>query len=62
MGFFDRDPVAKFLAAVVSCENCLHPCKQKGYSSTANCENHMKELMKDKKIHVYVEWLDTKEE
>lgn len=62
MGFFERDPVARFLAAVVSCENCYCPCKNKGHSSMFNCENHMKELIREKKVHVHVEWIDQKEE
>lgn len=62
MGFFDRDPVAEFLAAVVSCEHCLYPCKLKGHSSLFNCENHMKELVREKKVHVHVEWLNKEEE
>lgn len=62
MGIFNRDPVAKFLAAVVPCEHCLYPCKSKGHSSTANCEIHMKELVREKKVHVHVEWLNKEEE
>ena len=62
MGFFERDPVSTFLASVVSCDKCLYPCELKENSSTHNCEKHMKELIKEKKVHIHIEWLGKKEE
>lgn len=60
MSFFDRNPVAVFLAATVPCEKCAYPCEAKENSSRANCERHMEKLIKQDKVHIHIQWIEPK--
>ena len=62
MSFFERSPVAVFLAASVPCDKCAYPCEAKENSSTANCEKHMEALVKQGKVEIVIQWIKPKEE
>jgi hypothetical protein len=50
------DPAALFLSEVMRCEDCEYPCVARENSSQANCERHMRELLKDGKVSITVSW------
>ena len=57
LGFYEgHDPVAVMLSETMRCEDCEYPCVAKEYSSYANCEHHMQQLLEEKKIGVVVYW------
>ena len=50
------NPFALFLSEILRCEDCEFPCEAKEHSSQANCERHMRELLRDGKISITIVW------